>query len=538
MRTVAIVNQKGGCGKTTSALSIAGYLAHCGYRTLLVDTDPQGHCAAGLAIPEQRIDLDVGDAMLADDDNPPDNTRLLWRASRLLDLLPARMTLAGLESSRGGLSDRPDREQRLRAALNRLRPDYDACVIDCSPSIGLLTFNALIAADAALIPVDTSFFALQGATRQLSTIAAVARRLGRELPTWVLPTIHDTDSALAEDLLEELRRRFGAKVAPNPVRRDSALREAASFGQPIIDYAPDAPGAQDYAAITQWLIDRLRINRADQPAPKLPTTPVAAPAGEITPKPVSAATIPAESIRSDSAQQLDPSGPDPSDPGQSQGPARAERLAQTTEQLRSHVDRLSGGQTELIEPETPDGTELIEPETPDGAASTQPVRVPTRPATAVRLITDNDRPTEVHPSARRMLGVTITPQGVLFLQPVTAGARLFVAGDFNGWSITSHPLKLNRALGVYECCVPLPEGVHPYKLVVDGRWINDPYNPERVSDGKDGHNTILRVPTGKAATPNTASGDAQVLPNPDANGDPKVVIQASSATPPIPKSGT
>jgi len=510
VRTVAIVNQKGGCGKTTSALSIAGYLAHRGYRTMLVDTDPQGHCAAGLAIPEQRIDLDVGDAMLAEDDQPLDTSRMLWRASRLLDLLPARMTLAGLESARGGLSDRADREQRLKIALDRLGPEYDACVIDCSPSIGLLTFNALIAADAALIPVDTSFFALQGATRQLSTIAAVARRLGRELPTWVLPTIHDTDSALAEDLLEELRRRFGAKVAPNPVRRDSALREAASFGQPIVEYAPEAPGAQDYAAITQWLIERLGIRRTGQPAPSLPiphgTTPTSQASPNVAePAPDPVAPDPVAGLgRSDSGEALAPRG----------APAAAQKLAETTAQLRSHVGRLSGGQTELIEPKDPSSE----------------TAVPLQRGATVRLITDEDRPSQVHPSARRMLGVTVTPQGVLFLQPVTAGTRLFVAGEFNGWSITSHPMRLNRSLGVYELCVPMPEGRHAYKLLIDGRWSNDPFNPERTPDDSGGHNSLVRV---TASSKDAGASAAQSLRDAGATATGPVVIQAGAGASPI-----
>src|SRR5437016_12709818 len=112
MRTIAIINQKGGCGKTTTAINLAATLAKHGFRTLLVDMDPQSHCAAGLAIPEQRIDLDIGDAMLAGPDDAIDPKRLFWRASRNLDLAPSRMKTAGLEASRGGLSDKPDKEHR------------------------------------------------------------------------------------------------------------------------------------------------------------------------------------------------------------------------------------------------------------------------------------------------------------------------------------------------------------------------------------------------------------------------------------------
>ena len=152
MRTIAIVNQKGGCGKTTTAISLSGALATLGQRVLLVDMDPQSHCAAGLAIPEGHIEQDVGDAMLASDPSKLDLNKLIWRIGRNLDLLPSRMKLAGLEASRGGLATLEDKDQRLAKVLRALS-GYDLAIIDCSPSIGLLTYNALCAADEVLIPV-------------------------------------------------------------------------------------------------------------------------------------------------------------------------------------------------------------------------------------------------------------------------------------------------------------------------------------------------------------------------------------------------
>lgn len=162
MRTIAIINQKGGCGKTTTAINLSSLLARRGRRVLLVDMDPQSHCAAGLGIPEQRIDQDIGDAMLAAGVRTIDPARLLWRAGRNLDLAPSRMRLAGLEAARGGLNELADKELRLLSALGLLAKDYDLCCIDCPPSIGLLTYNSLAAADVVLIPVETAFFSLQG----------------------------------------------------------------------------------------------------------------------------------------------------------------------------------------------------------------------------------------------------------------------------------------------------------------------------------------------------------------------------------------
>ncbi|MGE3109502.1 MAG: ParA family protein [Phycisphaerales bacterium] len=277
MRTIAIVNQKGGCGKTTTAINLGGIFAAAGYKTLLVDMDPQGHCAAGLAIPEQRIDVHIGDAMLALAQHPPrpfDHDRLLWRVSRNLDLAPSTMKLAGLEASRGDFAGQPGAETRLARVLRHLGHSHDICLIDCSPAIGMLAFNALVAADEVLIPVETGFFSLQGATKQVNTIKALARRLGASPTYRLLATLHNADSIMAAELLDELRRRFGAKLIPSPIRFDQRLREAASFGQSIGEYAPDSAGAIDYRTLAQWLVDNkpaLRhepdLAHPDAPAP-------------------------------------------------------------------------------------------------------------------------------------------------------------------------------------------------------------------------------------------------------------------------------
>ncbi len=259
MHIVSIINQKGGCGKTTTAINLAGVLARSGLRTLLVDLDPQSHCAAGLGIPEQRIELDIGDAMLAGRGGGFDYARLIWRAGRNLDLAPSTMKLAGLEAARGGLADKPDKERRLAGVLSELSDGYDIACIDCSPAIGLLTYNALAAATSVLVPVETGFFSLQGATKQVTTVKTLGGRLGVHVPTWLLPTIHDPESELAADLLDELKRRFTDKVVPTLIRRDVKLKEAASFGQPIVEYAPDSQGAIDYVRLGEWVSRQLAL---------------------------------------------------------------------------------------------------------------------------------------------------------------------------------------------------------------------------------------------------------------------------------------
>lgn len=268
MRTIAIVNQKGGCGKTTSAINLAGVFAASGYKTLLVDMDPQSHCAAGLAIPEQRIDVQIGDAMAAvGTSREVDTERLLWRVSRNLDLAPSTMKLATVEAARGELAGKSDAESRLSKVLGRLGGKHDICFIDCSPAIGLLTYNALVAADEVVIPVETGFFSLQGATKQVNTIRTLAKRLGAAPMYRLLATLHSPESALATELLEELKRRFPGKVIPQVIRYDQRLRESASFGQPIIEYAPSSTGAEDYRGLAQWLAENrptASMRRAEQ----------------------------------------------------------------------------------------------------------------------------------------------------------------------------------------------------------------------------------------------------------------------------------
>ncbi|MEO1718585.1 MAG: AAA family ATPase, partial [Planctomycetota bacterium] len=171
-------------GKTTLSVNLSAALAALGKRVLLVDLDPQSHCAAGLAIPEQRIDQDIADALVSD--TPLDKSRLVWSAGRNLDLIPSRTRLAGLEAARGGLATKPDKERRLARVLQPFATDYDVALIDCSPSIGLLTYNAITAATDILVPVETGFFSLQGAMKQAKTIESLERRLGASAPFWLL----------------------------------------------------------------------------------------------------------------------------------------------------------------------------------------------------------------------------------------------------------------------------------------------------------------------------------------------------------------
>jgi len=468
MRTIAIINQKGGCGKTTTAINLAATLARNGKRVLLVDMDPQSHCAAGLGIPENRIELDIGDAMLAAGQRPLDPARLLWRAARNLDLAPSRMKLAGLEAARGGLAELVDKERRLASVLHQFRHDYDLACIDCPPTIGLLTYNALAAADFVLIPVETSFFSLQGATKQVNTIKTLARRLGVQLPTWLLPTIHEAGNAVALDLLEELHRRFKDRVTPVVIRRDAALREAASFGQPAADYAPDSMGTADYARLATWLreqldgktevrtpIDPVETHAEHHETPEEPHIHVPA----ISPR------VLAERAPADAAVTPEPPAPDA--PPEIKPITRAEDVARRAQDF---LRRVAQGRSGVLP---------VSPEPAPSALIAPPQHTAVTPASGagapLRLIPDPPA-AEAGASVRRLFGIRETNQGILFVQPLASGQSVAVAGSFNNWSATSHVLRRNSTLGVWELCVRLPPGQIRYRLVIDGLWAADPYN--------------------------------------------------------------
>lgn len=252
MRTIAIINQKGGCGKTTVSLNLASALAVSGQKTLLVDIDPQSHCAVGLAVPEEQVELSIYDVLVGSvTSHKKKITEILWQISDNFEMAPASLDLAAFEQQMAGISDR---ENCLSNVLAEVSDIYDYVIIDCPPSVGLLTFNALRAADDVIVPVDTGYFSLHGLGKQLDTINFLSKQCNHQINVMVLASMYDIRTKMAREILAELRRQFADKMFKTTINFNTKLKEAASLGQPVCEYDPSSKGSKDFQALAQELV--------------------------------------------------------------------------------------------------------------------------------------------------------------------------------------------------------------------------------------------------------------------------------------------
>jgi len=247
MRVIAIVNQKGGCGKTTTVVNLAGCLAADGFRVLVVDVDPQAHATLALGIDSEELDENLYE-VLAEPDGAAALRRVILPATAGVDVAPSGIILSAIEQK---LAAEPveTRTEKLAAALERVADDYDFALIDCPPNVGLLTFNALRAAGEVIVPLETSPFAIHGVQKLLDTIALLAERIHHEVAVHVLPAVYDGRTRYARRTLGRIRELFGDLCFDTVIRLNVKLREAAAAGLPICAYAPNAHGTADYAAL-------------------------------------------------------------------------------------------------------------------------------------------------------------------------------------------------------------------------------------------------------------------------------------------------
>jgi chromosome partitioning protein len=422
MRTISIINQKGGCGKTTTSINLAACMARLGHKTLLVDIDPQGHCGIGLAVPEDQIERSIYDTLIEPaDGNTARLSEIIWQISSDFDLAPSNIKLAAFEQVFAG---RPGRDERLLNALDSVRNNYEWCIIDCPPSVGLLTFNALKASDEVIVPVETGFFSLHGLAKMMDTLELLRERCGKDILIRVLPTLYDTRTKLAREVLSELRNKFREYLMESTVNFNTKLKEAASFGQPITEYDPGSRGYKDFVNLARELMGHRPTDVETTSSTGL--------------------SRPAELVQ------------------------RAKQLAQLTNfQLGRGTITIaaSQGANDVIDIDTEIGSSGLVLGSGNGNGNGN--------GNGHSRI-EMSAPKTTQQKIEEFYGVKQIGQDVLFAAKFDAG-RVLIAGDFNNWSPMSTPMQSDRP-GIWKMTLPLPPGRYRYRFVVDGKWMSDPNN--------------------------------------------------------------
>ncbi len=261
-KVISIANQKGGVGKTTSAINLAASLAVLDKKTLLIDADPQANSTSGVGFDPKNIKSSIYEALIHD---TKAKDIILETETPNLFLLPAHLDLVGAEIE---LINHPNRERILKGLINDLREDYDYILIDCSPSLGLITVNALTASDAVMIPVQCEYFALEGLGKLLNTIKIVQKRLNPDLQIeGLLLTMYDQRLRLSNQVVSEVRRHFQDLVFETIIHRNTRLGEAPSFGKPAVMYDADSSGATNYLNLAREVLqnnDSTKIKTSDK----------------------------------------------------------------------------------------------------------------------------------------------------------------------------------------------------------------------------------------------------------------------------------
>lgn len=251
LHTIAIINQKGGVGKSTTTVNLAAALGKQGRKVLIVDFDPQGNSTSGIGVDKEGLSQCIYDALLHD---VPAENLIHDTVSERVFIIPATIQLAGAEIE---LVSAMARETRLKDLLEPVKDEFDFIFIDCPPSLGLLTINALAAADSVLIPIQCEYYALEGVTKLLESMRMVKGRINKDLDTYgVLMTMYDSRTSLSNQVVEEVQNYFGDIAFKTCIPRSVKVSEAPSYGMPVIEYAPSNKGARAYMDLAKEVIRR------------------------------------------------------------------------------------------------------------------------------------------------------------------------------------------------------------------------------------------------------------------------------------------
>jgi len=429
MRTIAIVNQKGGCGKTTIAINLASALAEAQMRVLLVDMDPQSHCAVGLAVPEEQIEQSIYDVLISKSRNEPIRlTEILWQISDRLELAPASIDLSAFEQQMAGIAER---ECCLRDVLADVGSEYDYAIIDCPPAVGLLTFNALRAAADVIVPVETGYFALHGLSKQLETLSILCKRCSQQVNVKVLASMYDIRTKMAREILAELRSHFADKMFRTVVNFNTKIKEASSFGQPINEYDSASKGQRDFRSLAEEVIGSEAKQQRRQVVDSL-------------------------------AHQL-------------------ESISTTAEELLQVAQpQIKAGPTKKAEQQPLEKAKL-------DSALRRPADRGAMTLMEAGTLTDTDAKLSDY------YGVNQIKDAVIFVSLYPRAKSVQIAGDFNDWQPARNPMQRIGDSGVWQTEMKLPQGKYRYRLVVDGQWQQDPYNELTEVNPFGEFNSVIEV---------------------------------------------
>ena len=270
MRIIAVANQKGGCGKTTTSVNLAACLAKLNKNVLLVDMDPQGHASLGLNINSGELDRTMYNVLTPNAEKKARLDEVIVHVNDNLDLAPANILLSAIEQE---LSGKPEREAKLFQAISLMVTDktYDFVIIDCSPSLGLLTFNALRASSELISPVETGFYSLHGISRLLETVNLIEKQLKNKIEVKALITMFDRRTRFAQEVRDEIYKYFSGRVFDSVIHNNVKLKEASSFGMPAVGYDKNCRGAKDYMSLAEEVAKSSLVKK--ESIPEIPSSP-------------------------------------------------------------------------------------------------------------------------------------------------------------------------------------------------------------------------------------------------------------------------
>ncbi len=472
MRTIAIINQKGGCGKTTVSINLAAALAAKGYRTLLADMDPQSHCAVGLAVPEEQIEQSIYDVMIGmGRDEPMRVNEVLWQICERFELAPSSIDLAAFEQQMAGVNDR---ENCLRKVLDGVSEEYDYVVVDCPPSVGLLTFNALRAATDVVVPVEMGYFSLHGLSKQLETLNILCKQCDQQINVMVLASMYDIRTKMGREILAELKKHFSGKMFKTVVNFNTKLKEAASLGQPISEYDPASKGYRDFLTLAEELIGSdTHMHRSDLVnSLHAKLNVISASAEELL------ATIEPKKEIDLKKAEIKPVVAKPAATAPTVTKPEVAKPAAATEKSDTATLAQKMAKTIAVAEEKSKAA-------PAAAATQLKAEVKPKAETKPKITLEE--------KLADFYGVKQIDGQVIFSTMYPRAKEVQIAGDFNGWQPQTTTFDKVTDSGKWELKLPMDPGTYRYRLVVDGQWQQDPYNRMTEMNPYGEMNSVLNV---------------------------------------------